>query len=147
MKNKLLIVALAIPFICLLTWVLYLAFTRATGREVTVVIQGYDPRDLLSGRFVSYTIDWNETDCTQFADDHCPQNEFCQETQWEQRCRFFVDERKADDLNTLLTQQDGAHRFEVIYSYTPGKKPIAKQLLVDGQDWESIAVSGAREAG
>ena len=134
MKNKLLTIGLAAPFVVLLAWTLSLTFTRASGREVKVVIAGYDPRDLLSGRFVSYSIDWDETDCGQFAGGQCPENEFCENAKWGRQCRFYVDERKADDLNQLLSGSVG-HRIEVIYAYTPGKKPIAKQLLVDGEKW------------
>ena len=139
MKNnrKYLLISFAIPWFCLLIWTVFLATTRATGKEVRVSITGYDPRDLLSGRYLAYEIDWDATDCSQFDARRCPKNEFCQEARWGRECRFYVDENKADDLDRLFSWSNRReHNFEVVYAYTPGQTPIAKQLLVDGLDWE-----------
>ena len=134
--KRVLAAAIFAPLVCLMVWVGFLQLTKASGREVRVTIKGYDPRDLLSGRYLAFEIDWSKTNCSQFADNKCPQNEFCHQATWGRECRFYVDERKADDLDAMFRSRRWDHSFEVVYSYTPGREPIAKQLLVDGQDWE-----------
>ncbi len=141
MSRKLLIILLLVPYVALMLWVAFLGFQDKSGRQVVVAVNGYDPRDLLSGRYVEYTIDWERTDCSQFEDGICPKEEFCEESHRRivRTCRFYVNEKKADRLQKLLwsfNQKDLA--FEVVYSYKKGFKPIAKQLLINGKDWQEI---------
>ena len=136
MNKKLWIAALALPWVCLLVWTLSLTVQRFRGSEVTVRVMGYDPRDLLSGHYIAYEIDWEHTDCTQFANGICPQEEFCKEARWGRQCRFYVPETQAQRLDKLF-RQSGENRFEVIYAYKPGQTPIAKQLLINGKDWQN----------
>lgn len=136
MKNKLLAVVLAIPFCCLLGWVGVLSYQRTTGQEVKVAVMGYDPRDLLSGHYIQYQIDWDKTDCSQFENAVCPTQEFCHQARWGRQCRFYVPEKNARALDRLFAKRDTTNTvFEVVYSYTKGKEPIAKQLLINGKDW------------
>ena len=44
----------------------YFLMQIAMGVEVKVRIQGYDPRDLLAGHYIRYSIDWSKTYCTHF---------------------------------------------------------------------------------
>lgn len=136
MNKKLWIAALVFPWVCLLVWTLSLTVQRFRGSEVTVRVMGYDPRDLLSGHYIAYEIDWEHTDCTQFANGSCPREEFCKEARWGRQCRFYVPETQAQRLDKLF-RQSSANRFEVIYAYKPGQTPIAKQLLINGKDWQS----------
>ena len=136
MKNKILAIALITPLICLAGWLIYLTFQRATGKEVIVSIQGYDPRDLLSGHYIRYTIDWEKTNCAQFENGLCPEEEFCKNARWGGLCRFYVPERNAQELDGLFwLRNDSDLIFEVIYSYKKGSEPIAKQMLINGEDW------------
>lgn len=126
----------ALPLLCLVAWTVYLSYQRDTGYEVKVAVEGYDPRDLFSGRYIQYSVDWDKTDCAQFADGQCPQDEFCVDARWGRQCRFYIPEEYASQLDSLFrlrNQNDLV--FEVIYSYKPKKQAIAKQLLINGADW------------
>ena len=99
---------------------------------------GYDPRDLLSGHYIQYQIDWDSTDCSQFRNGQCPEKDFCKEARWGRQCRFYIPEDKARDLDELFRKRnDTDTKFEVVYSYRPGQKAVAKQLLINGQDWRN----------
>ena len=138
MNKKLLFVIFAIPFVCLSFWALFLTQQINTGKEVRVRIMGYDPRDLLSGHYIQYQIDWAQTDCSQFSYNRCPNDEFCNETLWgRKQCRFYVPEKHAEELDRLFRRRNQTDMiFEVVYSYKENFEPIAKQLLINGQSWQ-----------
>ena len=137
MKAKILAVAFAIPFLCLLAWTFHLTWQRAHGTLIKVSVQGYDPRDLLSGHYIRYEIDWDRTDCTQFPDGKCQPQSFCKKARWGRQCRFYIPETHAKKLDTLFRNRNNETlKFEVVYSYTPGQTAIAKQLLINNQDWQ-----------
>ncbi len=129
MKNKLLIAFLALPLICLIAWSSYLVFSVSNGKEVKVAITGYDPRDLLSGHYISYQINWDKTDCSQFTNNICPKDEFCLND-----CRYYIPEENATALDKLFRQNNNNSIFEVVYSYKSGRKPISIELLIDGNN-------------
>lgn len=136
MNNKLLATFLFLPLVCLSGWLFWLTYHKESGQEVKVAVMGYDPRDLLSGRYIQYQIDWAKTDCAQFANGICPKKEFCRQARWGRQCRFYVPETHAKELDRLFAKRNTTDTvFEVIYSYTKGQEPIAKQLLVNGKDW------------
>lgn len=136
MKAKILAICFAIPFVCLVIWTIALSWQRNNGQEVKVAVMGYDPRDLLSGHYIQYQIDWTRTDCSQFEANRCPEKDFCKEARWGRQCRFYIPENKARDLDKLFRQRnDTDMKFEILYSYQPGQKAVAKQLLINGQDW------------
>ena len=135
-NKKVLAWLFAFPLIALFAWTVSLYAQQATGREITVAIQGYDPRDLLSGHYISYTIDWHRTDCDQFFNGACPRKEFCKEARWGRQCRFYIPEANAKELDDLFRRRNSTDRvFEVVYSYKRGSEPMAKQLLINGKDW------------
>lgn len=137
MNKKIIALVFSLPFVLLLLWTGTLCIQRAAGTEVRVSVQGYDPRDLLSGHYIAFTIDWNTTDCAQFSNNVCPKDEFCS---WGQQCRFYIPEKNAKELDLLFARRGVSNDvFEVIYSYKKGAVPVAKKLLINGKDWrESI---------
>ncbi len=62
MKQNKLLFAIAIPILALVLLTAYKAFFISTGTKVTLSIVGYDPRDLLSGHFITYTVDYKIPD-------------------------------------------------------------------------------------
>lgn len=140
MKTKILAVCFTLPFVCLVVWTLCLTWQRNHGTEVKVAVMGYDPRDLLSGHYIQYQIDWDKTDCTQFENNICPKENFCREGRWGRQCRFYVPEEYAKQLDELFRKRNNPQTtFEVIYSYTPGQGAMAKELLIGGKNWrESV---------
>ena len=51
-----LIVAVAIPIVALFGWFASIEIGLQIGTKVRIDIQGYDPRDLLSGHYVQFTL-------------------------------------------------------------------------------------------
>lgn len=138
MKKYVWPVLLVLPWIYLVSWTLWLTYQRAHGTEVTVSIMGYDPKDLLSGRYIAYQIDWQKTDCQQFEKGICPKKNFCRNGHWGEECRFYVPEKDAGNLDKLFrnrTHQD--LHFEAVYAYQKNREPIAKKLLINGTEWQN----------
>lgn len=119
-----------LPVIILLMWVTTVVFERNMGREVIVRISGYDPRDLLSGHYINYTLDWLRTDCKQFKHDICPVDEF------DTVGRFYVAQDKAQALDRDI--QDRNNTAELVFSYKEGIKPYVIRLLLNGQEWGAV---------
>ena len=138
MNKKILALVFIIPFFALFAWTIWLYVQQATGKEVKVAVIGYDPRDLLSGHYIEYKIDWNRTDCNQFSNGVCPTDEFCvEEGTWGRLCRFYIPEIDAKELDRLFRRRNTTDMiFEVVYSYHEGTEPLAKQLLINGKDWQ-----------
>ena len=142
MPKNIFAVILIVPLVCLMCWTGMLFAERYNGQEIKVAIQGYDPRDLLSGHYIQYQIDWDKTDCGQFSEGICPKSEFCIESTWGRQCRFYIPEKYAQELDKLFAEFrfEKNNIFEVIYSYQKGRKPIAKQLLINGNDWRETVI-------
>lgn len=50
--------AVLVPVVVFISWWLSLVLALARAHEVTLAIKGYDPRDLLSGHYLRYTVDY-----------------------------------------------------------------------------------------
>ena len=103
---------------------------------------GYDPRDLLSGHYIRYRIDWDKTDLQQFENKSFTKQDFVDSLN-KTSYRFYVSERHAKYLEKLLMEtwnvkEENKKKIEVVYSYKKGKHPIAKKLLVDGQPYHKL---------
>jgi len=121
------------------------------GSEWRFPVRGFDPRDLLRGRYLTYRILWNETE-TQPPCQHCC---LCLEreagvqvvTKVEcleaERCaariavddverlqRFYIPESHAAALERAVIEQRG----EILLSAVRGELVI-KDLLIDGKPW------------
>lgn len=139
MKKSILIVLLGAPMVCLFLWILFLCLSQIGAKEVRVFIKGYDPRDLLAGRYLAYQIDWDKTDCKQFEGGVCPKEEFCKKAKWGRECRFYVSELKASLLDDVFRKsRDKGDVFEAVYTYKKGRMPMAKRLLINGEDWQNF---------
>ena len=58
-----LLVAVALPILVLAGWVWHQERQLARGTPVILDITGYDPRDLLSGHYLRYRVDWGVEPC------------------------------------------------------------------------------------
>lgn len=126
---------LLLPLVVLLGWTGYLSLAMHHRTEITLPVTGYDPRDLLSGHYIRYQIEWQEVDCPAlFGEKTCPVAAFAPNT------HFYVPEKDAAALEHLL-QAGGEHTFEIVFAYQKGKAPLAKQLLVDGLDWHHFLIN------
>ena len=138
-KKYFTIASLVFPIFVLFVWTLSLSIQKTFLPEVTVRITGYDPRDLLSGHYISYVIDWGKTDCTQFEDAICPKREFSTLRKYDSSLRYYIPEENAKELDSILRRGIfNKHRFEVVYSYKKGLTPRASELLIDGKKWQDV---------
>lgn len=130
MTQKYLIYILLLPFVFFVFWVGYLSTGVKNGQEIILPITGYDPRNLLSGHYIDYQINWTRADCTQFDSGKCSQHDF------NQSGRVYIPEKYAVRLEKMLN--DPAYQFEVVYAYKPGRAPIVKELLINGRNWREV---------
>lgn len=68
--NKLIVSAL-VPFVALLLWVISLELRLVSGTAIRIRVEGYDPRDLLSGHYILFRISMYDIDpCKDTARDN-----------------------------------------------------------------------------
>ena len=130
MKKVFVLIALLAPAFFFLGWIGVLASNTQTGQEVRVEIEGYDPRDLLAGHYILYR---NNNSSVQQNIVGTP----CKEWHFYGAHRFYVPQEYARTLDRLFSSRR-RYQFEVVYSCVAGRKPIAKQLLIDGMDWRDF---------
>lgn len=138
LKNYLKLILMIAPALLLLGWVSVLSYQLHNGKEVVLRIRGYDPRSLLSGHYIQYQIDWENSDCGQFANGDCPIEEFSRalfKGYWGQNGRFYVSEKQANDLDRAV--RNGENVAEIVYSYREGRKPYALRLQINGKAFEA----------
>jgi uncharacterized membrane-anchored protein len=58
MKRVPTLVLVAAPLVVMGGWIFLLSLALARGTQVTLPIRGYDPRDLLRGHYLQYTVDY-----------------------------------------------------------------------------------------
>lgn len=132
MKNKILFsVLFVLPALCLGVWSAYLYVSAHYAKQVVVAIKGYDPKSFFSGPYISYTIDWQNTNCSQFTDGVCPQNDFKNISH-----RYYLPAEAAAQTDRLMrSAQNQSIRFDIVFSYVQGREPIALMLLINNQKW------------
>jgi len=147
MKKKYLLLILLVPVICLFLWGCFLEYTKNSGQKILVSVKGYDPRDLLSGQYIQYVIDWDKTDLTQFNNKTFTQQDFIKSLN-KKSLRFYVSEKYSKQLDSILSQNttfnfminglQEKYKVEVIYSYKKGNHPIATHLLINGENYQTF---------
>lgn len=124
--SKIKTLILLIPFIGMCCWVFYYAHFIKNATEVVLPITGYDPRNLLSGHYIEFQINWVQANCHQSDwNGICPKNDFRGVN------RYYVPENQAHKLERLINNNQ--YQAEILFAYEPGVRPIAKELLIDGQ--------------
>lgn len=151
---KKLIAALAIPCIALLAMALYNQRILSGYPEHEFEIEGYDPRDLLAGHYLRFTIkydidttceqdkyidvqicvsptkrmitDGNMQGCNQWINATCYKNRVN-----DQLNRFYVPEDKATHLENLIRGKKASVKIAVGQG-----NAVIKDLLIDGFSWK-----------
>lgn len=149
-----LIIALLIPILGLLALTLYKRNIYHNGKEVILDIEGYDPRDLLSGHYIRYTVKYG-------VDNICPDKYYVEsaylcldpkgfsdsepsncKTMLKGRCdynkafaagieRFYIPESRAKELEDKVRDKHA----QIIVGVMPSGEAVVKDLLIDGQKW------------
>jgi len=155
-SQKILLVALMFPIIALAIIVGYRNYILSAGTEVILPVTGYDPRDLLSGHYLIYTIDYGVSGvCLGNSSKMNTPAYICLDPKmfsysWTEKCklvikgscnqarfeagieRYYVPEEKAKNLEALL-RSEGA---SIVLSITDSGKVQIKSLLIGGRHWK-----------
>lgn len=154
--QKKLVVALFLPFVSLVLLAAYQQAQVSLGTEVTLPIRGYDPRDLLSGHYLTFTVDYDlpdlckkkgknsevyvclnprfdstsvPADCSLFIRGKCKWQRF--EAGIE---RYYVPEKDALKLEALVRNQQGS----IVLSVGRDGTARVKELLLDNKPWKQV---------
>lgn len=158
-KRIWLIVALLVPIAALALNAWLKSQQRASGEEVILPIDGFDPRDLLSGHYLTYRIDYGlQQGCTapNVAASVClrPQRGLYLPGELPESCelsihghcdnsatftagieRFYVPEAVAQ----VLEQQVRDRKGEIVLSVDKQGNAAIRDLLLDGKPWKQVA--------
>ncbi len=116
---------LLLPLIFFVSWSGSLAWQQTYSPTYEVVINGYDPRDIVYGKYIRFRYDWENPESQKPEDkDNLPIFG-----------RFYVPENKAYNLEQMMRDETLRNKFKasvVIY----GKKNSIKKLTIDGLSWQ-----------
>ncbi len=155
-KRNILIAGLALPLLGLCLLSAYKEFALVAGKEFTLPIGGFDPRDLLSGHYITYQINFGINDickegnkktfiCLNESDNHfvsqtksnCdyPLEGFCRNGRFLSGLeRFYIPQSDATTLDKAVRNGQGA----VVVAVTRSGAKTVKTLLIDGESWQSV---------
>ena len=152
-SKKGLLIALIVPIVALALLVGYKQYILSIGKKITLPITGYDPRDLLSGHYLIYTINYGvdgicgETpyklqktgyvclDPKKFSyrrPDHCEImiKGVCSHGRFKAGIeRYYVPEAEAKKLEHLVQS------LSIVLSVPKNGKAQIKDLLINGTSW------------
>lgn len=121
--------AIVFPILVLAAWSVFLQYSMWRQPRVLVAASGYDPRNLLSGRYINLQLDWDKTDCQQFSRAVCPRERF------RQKYVYYVSEAEARPLEQLIAK--GKYRTELQFTLPAKGAPRVVGLWLDGEPWKS----------
>lgn len=153
MKHKIL---LYVPVITLLLWLVSIQMALDTAERVVLPVEGYDPRDLLSGHYLQIRTRYP---VRPDAKDSGQKLFFCFDNsklfpKKPDKCRvfisgenlygrfndgidrFYVPEDKAKPLERLL--REGARKAEIVLSVDKNGSAYVTDLLFDGKSWKEL---------
>ncbi|WP_028490002.1 GDYXXLXY domain-containing protein [Thiothrix lacustris] len=156
MNRKLwLVVALALPILALAGSAYLKSVQRNSGEAVTLPISGFDPRDLLSGHYLIYRVDYGvevtcdkqqgpasvclkpkrgfyptgelPTDCTLFIHGQCNDGAFSAGIE-----RFYIPDAYAQVLEDKVRDRQG----ELVLAVDDQGNAAIRDLLISGKPWK-----------
>lgn len=159
-RKRWLIVALVLPILALAGSAYLKSVQRNSGVAVTLPISGFDPRDLLSGHYLIYRVDYGveavcdkqqgqasvclrpqrglyptdelPPDCTLFIHGRCDNGVFSAGLE-----RFYIPEAYAQVLEAKVRDQQG----ELVLAVDTQGNAAIRDLLIGGKPWKA-AVDG-----
>ncbi len=121
--------ALLFPLVVLLIWNCWLEGKVLFSPEMTVAAEGYDPRSLISGHYMQLRPVWEKTECSDFAENKCPEKEF------ESVYRFYLPEQAAEKLDYIIRTENP--ELKLIFALPDNSRPLLKNLLINGVSWKN----------
>jgi uncharacterized membrane-anchored protein len=160
-ERRSLLLALALPIVAVALMAARAEHVSRTGRQVRLKIEGYDPRDILSGQYLRYKVAfrWDATGDRCAAAECCyclngPENtepavartscssrgtcdSWFPETEMERMARYYIPEGRGAPLERALRDK----RAEIVVRISGNGTVVVQELLLDGQPWRT-AVDG-----
>ncbi|MBF0310141.1 MAG: GDYXXLXY domain-containing protein [Magnetococcales bacterium] len=160
MSRQRVFLVLALPILALMLLVGHKAYRSHSGTEITLPVEGFDPRDLLAGHFIQYRVDYGVPVCAHSEKDK-PNVEWKATVCLEppafiygitppEPCglhlagicrhgrfiagieRFYIPETEAGQLDAAVRAKRGAIRVHV----GGDGKGVVTELLLDGKPWQ-----------
>lgn len=156
------LLSLALPILVLTGLALDKHWNRSQGTEIRLAIEGFDPRDLLSGHFLTYKILYDNPVCPRNPKLDAQEREtflclrpklfsFNPRTQADSCTlhiqgvchlgqftagieRFYIPEQYAHALDLAVRNKKG----EIIVNVTPSGTAQVKELLLEGRPWREM---------
>lgn len=115
--------ALILPTLFLASQILINLQHRATAPTYNVIVEGYDPRDLVYGEYLQFRFMWNDPRSQK------PEGA----TDLPETGRVYLPESNARDLQTMLWERKNTFTATVSLM---GKKPLIRSFTIDGKPWQ-----------
>jgi len=153
-SKKGIVIALIFPIIVLAALVGYKVNILSIGKEITLPISGYDPRDLLAGHYLIYTVDYGirgicsghsgvrtahvclrPKKFTYQLPENCELmiKGFCRGSQFNAGIeRYYVPEKDALRLENLVQSGEAS----IVLSVSRSGNAQIKDLLINGKSWK-----------
>ena len=163
MRNRKRLFLVFIPLLVLFSWAGYHESSFRIGQEVELRVEGFDPRDLLSGHYITYTVDYPDfraTTCSECT--HGGGKYLCLDTgvlsesmdancqlviRGDCRCwgesyfdagidRYYVPETHAAELDRLM--REGRYEASIKVFVTRDGRAYVNDLLFEGVPWREF---------
>ena len=155
-SKKYILISLIIPIIALLTLAIYKKYNFLTGYQIILPITGYDPRDLLSGYYLNYNIEYDVTDiCLNSAYGENKHAYICLDPKIFSYTRPYncnllikgacIDRRFRAGIERYYVPKEDAKRLEklirsnkasIVLSVPKNGDAQVKDLLINGKSWK-----------
>jgi uncharacterized membrane-anchored protein len=154
-RRNILIIGLALPLLGLCSLAAYKEFALVAGKEFSLPIAGFDPRDLLSGHYITYRINFGINDickggaerkyiCLNENGNHFVTNNqsqcdfplkgYCRSGRFQSGLeRFYIPQSEAARLDKAVRNGQGS----IVVAVTRSGAQTVKTLLIDGESWQS----------
>lgn len=162
MSRKPLAFAVVLPIVFLVLGIVRAELQLSRSQRWVFEVEGYDPRDLLQGHYLSYRIHFDEGAAIGVCDEHLGvecclclhatasgvppkvQRATCEyalrscdgalQTRYLPNLqRYYVPEANANALSARLLDAERAHRAQVVLAIDHQGKPAVADMLIDGQ--------------
>lgn len=156
--RRTLLLALALPILAVALMAARAERISRTGRAYRLEIEGYDPRDILSGQYLRYSVAYR----WDAVGEHCTSAECCyclngpeaevpsvnkvsctsrgpcdawyRDTETERLQRFYIPEGRGAPLEKALRDK----RAEIVVRVSGNGSVVVQDLLLDGQPWRAV---------
>lgn len=99
--------------------------------SIRLYVSGYDPRDILSGHYLSLQIEQDKNGCSyEYERDKI----ICQGYAFKRVYQYYLEEEKGKTLERMLAKKDPTMELE--FTLSPFGLPQIKSFYIDGQDWK-----------